>query len=185
MNNAAQKKPATRGTKSGQHHYTAEERRVARNHFVYEKLPVTRVAEILGIPAKTIYRWKETDTQNGMNWDTMRAASRLNDSGQGEAMMEEAYALYHSLREQLSLDVAASVIDKIESFAKLADGLSKIAKIAGVYSPNINKQAMALFAIKEFMAYLRGEAPDLFPALSAHIEPFSAHLAKIIDREKR
>lgn len=130
--------------------YTIEKLQ-AKELYTVEGKTVKEISVVLGLPEKTIYRWKDKES-----WDNDREAIQLT----GMTTMKQTLA--HIVEE-----LGQIVVNKEAPKGK-ADELYKLWKMAEGMNRGIDKRGNILLGLNEFIEFLRTNHQEFL----ADLEPF-------------
>lgn len=158
-------------------------RRKARQLYVHERKLLPMIALEIGVPERTIRRWKAEAAEKGDQWDVARAASSIASEGLDGFLteaVENFVTMYRATLDDLKNTPDIPVAEKVKLFASLADSFNKIVSAAGRIAPKISELGVAMNVIKLLGEFISREHPDVAPALVEVLEPFGDHLAETL-----
>lgn len=169
--------------------YSKEIRDRVRTSYVREGLPLHQVAQAHNVPYNTVRTWRRTAKAKGDDWDQARSAHRLIQGGSPEitaAFMDDFVHIYHAnvrhLREIMQDENNYNPIEVAEGLSKMADAWTKTMSALTRGRPSLNKLTVALEVLQEFNSWIRENNPEIAKDWVDLIEPFSAHLTKVIGK---
>jgi hypothetical protein len=157
-------------------------RRTARQRYVHERQALPVIALGLGVPERTLRRWKAEAVEKGDNWDAARASSTI--AGEGlesvvTAVVHDYVALHQSAIEDLKSAEGVSPFEKAKILASLADSFNKTVNSAGRLSPKISELGVAMDVLRRLAEFVSRHHPDAAPALLEVLEPFGEQLGEV------
>lgn len=160
--------------------HDAGTRREARRAYVHDRQALPTIAIALGVPERTIRRWKAEAGADGDNWDNARAANTIAGDGLDALIAEvvEDYVVMHRATiDDLKNAKDMPAGERAKILAALADSFTKTVSAAGRISPKISELGVAMDVLKRLAEFASRRRPDLAPGLLELLEPFGVEIA--------
>lgn len=160
-----------------------EKRTQLRNLFVFQRLPMETACKKAKVPPSTGNRWKREARDEGDDWDTARASVALGDenfTNLGKQLLEEYLQQHQATMDMLKNDKDSKLtaMQRAEILASMSDSFNKTMNSFRRLAPELNRQAVALDALKRLADFTRAKYPKHLQALIEILEPFGEELAK-------
>lgn len=157
-------------------------RRAARQRYVHERQALPVIALALGVPERTLRRWKTEAVEQGDNWDAARASSTI--AGEGleavvAAVIQDYVILHQATIEDLKQAEGILPIERAKILASLADSFNKTVSAAGRVSPKISELGVAMDVLRRLADFVSRHHPDVAPALLEVLAPFGEQLGGV------
>lgn len=161
--------------------YSKELRNKAFDLYVSERLPLILVAERMGLPFRTLARWKQTAQRTGADWDRARAARALTLEGikSAAAIVLEDYLIQH----KATLDGLRAAGDEVgplqraEVLSRLTDSFHKAMAAHAKLSPELSRLAVAMDVMQKFSDFLRVRHPQHVEIFLGVLDAFGEELS--------
>lgn len=158
--------------------YTAEQRKKAREAYVFKRQSPPTISLAIGVPATTIRRWKSDALKHGDDWGVARSANLI--AGQGleavvMATIEDFVMLTHATMEDIKSS-PADVDIKVKQLVSLADAMTKAVAAAGRVTPKISELGVAQDVLQRLTAFVAENFPHHADAFLEILEPFGLEI---------
>jgi transposase-like protein len=134
----------------------------AKQLYTQDGKTIKEISIVLGVPEKTIYRWKQESDGTDDDWDAIREVLQLTGVSAGKNVIALAV-------KKLSEMAASGEVD-----AGKADAIIKIVKVARSLLRDIDKRGNILLGLNEFIEFLRESHPEQLDALQPYIIEFGS-----------
>lgn len=134
----------------------AERNRIlARSLFVETNKNIKQIAEIIDVSAKTISNYQSIDKKKGYDWLTLKSSKYIQSSSEEKQNMFSEFVgyMYATLREIRESDLSPS--EKADRIASVADGFSKMRKVAAHEDPEAYKLGIIKHTIKTLLEIIK------------------------------
>ena len=138
----------------------------AKQLYTEEGKDVKEISSMLGVPEKTVYRWKSEAEGSDDDWDRDREAIHLTGHSAYKRMLAIAV-------KQLS-DIAVSG----EIDPRKADALQKVIKSAKSLAKDMDRRGNILLGMTEFTEFLRESHADQLETLQPFLIEFGTWVKK-------
>lgn len=161
--------------------YGPEHRRQVRNLYCYQRLSLEVISEKLGIAVSSLRNWKNAAARDGDDWNAVRVASDLADSGYKYAIAHimELYLAQHKVTMAgLENDKDLKAMERANVLSSLAYSLKEMRQSVTLLNPEMNKLALAIEIIQRLTTFVRDEYPQHTAVIVEILEPFGEAMAK-------
>jgi len=138
------------------------ERLKAKQLYTEEGKSVGEISAMLGVPEKTVYRWKSEATDTDGDWDKDREAMQLT----GLSAYKQTLLL--ALKQLRAMAVSGDIDPR------KADALNKVIKSAKSLAKDIDKRGNILLGMNEFLEFLRQDHEDVLESLTPYLSEFGS-----------
>lgn len=158
--------------------YTADQKRKAREAYVFKRQSPPTISLAIGVPATTIRRWKSNALKKGDDWNVMRSSNMI--AGQGLEAVVMAVVENFVIHTQASLDDinnnTGDVDIKVKQLASLADSMTKAVAAAKKVTPKISELGVAQDVLKRQSVFIAENYPQHADAFLEILEPFGLEI---------
>lgn len=146
----------------------------ARQLFV-ENESIKDIATEIGVSVSTIYNWKSSDKQRGVNWDKLKAvAGNYKLETLAQSLLAQILATFNKLNDELER-ADLGLIEKMDVLSKAIDGFNKAVNSASKLTPEINKLSVVSEFIEKLTDHLDDELlADVLVACEAVVNQYYA-----------
>ncbi len=131
-------------------------RLLARSLFVDVDKNIKQIAQTLGVSAKTISNYQNIDKKEGFDWLTLKAAKHIQSSQQEKQNMFGEFISYmYSILKDIREDENLSASQKADKVVSVADGFSKMRKVATHEDPEAYKLGVVKHTIKTLLEIIK------------------------------
>jgi len=129
---------------------------LARSLFVDAEKNFKQIAQTLGVSEKTISNYQTKDKQEGFDWLTLKASKQILSSDEQKQNMFTEFVgyMYATLRE-IREDEDLSSSQKADKITSVADGFSKMRKIAAHEDPEAYKLGIIKHTITTLLEIIK------------------------------
>lgn len=129
---------------------------LARSLYVDADKNIKQISEILGITEKTVQNYQSKDKKEGSDWLTIKASKQIITSDEQKQNMFGEFVgyMYATLRE-IREDENLSSSQKADKITSVADGFSKMRKIAAHEDPEAYKLGIIKHTIKTLLEIIK------------------------------
>lgn len=129
---------------------------LARSLFVDASKNIKQIAETLGVGEKTISNYQSIDKKEGFDWLTLRASKHIESSQEEKQNMFGEFVTYmYAIIKEIREDEGMSVTQKAEKITSVADGFSKMRKVAAHEDPEAYKLGIVKHTIKTLLEIIK------------------------------
>jgi transposase-like protein len=162
--------------------YSADQKKQARERYIFKRQSPPSIALALGVPATTIRRWKREALKRSDDWDMARTSHLV--GGQGlDAVVAATVEDFVMLAQATIEDIKNAGDDghdtKVKQLVALADATSKMVAAAGRLSPKISELGIAQDVLARLSAFVSGKYPQHADAFLEILEPFGAEISNV------
>lgn len=162
--------------------YTQEDKDNVRRAYVFDKLPLDKIASLYNISYPTVQRWKRDAKVAGDDWDKVKSAQTL-AGGEMEdiarQLLTDFVLLFQNLSVQIKDDINVPAIEKAKILASLADSFNKTVGANRKLMPTTDRLAVAMTVMEMLGEYIKNNKPDAMPVFVEILVPFG----EMLDRE--
>lgn len=135
----------------------AERNRIlARSLYVDADNSFKQIAEILVVTEKTVLNYQSKDKKEGFDWLTLRAAKHIQSSQENKENMYGEFINYmYSILKEIREDENLSASQKAEKIVSVADGFSKMRKVAAHEDPEAYKLGIVKHTVKTMLEIIK------------------------------
>ena len=161
--------------------YSADDKKKAREYYIFKRQAMPTIAQALGVPVTTIRRWKRAALKHSDDWDVARSGHLV--AGQGleaivAATIEDFIILTQATIEDIKKAEGQPDV-RVKQLVALADAMTKAVAAAGRLTPRISELGVAQDVLKRLAEFVSGEYPQHAEAFLEILEPFGAEIAKV------
>lgn len=129
---------------------------LSRSLFVDADKNIKQIAETLGVGEKTVSNYQSKDKKDGLDWLTLKASRHIQSSQEEKQNMFGEFVgyMYATLRE-IREDENLSSSQKADKITSVADGFSKMRKIAAHEDPEAYKLGIIKHTIKTLLEIIK------------------------------
>jgi transposase-like protein len=138
----------------------------AKQLYIEETKGVKEIAALLGVPEKTIYRWRDDAKGTPEDWDKDREIVQLTPLAASKRMLILAI-------KKLDEMVATGSFD-----SKSADAFAKTVKSVRTLQKDVDIPGNILLGMNEFIEYLREHHPDRLEGIEDLVIEFGSAVRK-------
>lgn len=161
--------------------YTANQKKQAREFYIFKRQSVPTIALALTVPATTIRRWKREALKRSDDWDMARSSHLV--AGQGlEGIVASTVEDFVMLSQSTIADIKNSDVGpetRVKQLVALADATSKMVSASGRLSPKISELGVAQDVLQRLSQFVAGDFPQHADAFLEILEPFGAEIATV------
>ncbi len=160
--------------------HDAATRQKARGMYVYDRMDLTKISEVIGVSVGTLRRWRKDAEKIGDDWDKARHSASLAHTGfenMVEVLLEEYIQLHQTVIQQVRDDPEAKPLQKASALAAVADAFNKTVNAAGRASPQLSQLAIAQDVLKRLADFITTDYPQNASAFLEMLEPFGRELS--------
>ena len=161
--------------------YSPEQKKQARELYIFKRQSPPSIALTLGVPATTIRRWKREALNRSDDWDMARSSHLV--AGQGlEGIVAATVEDFVMLSQSTIADIKKSDVEpetRVKQLVALADATSKMVSASGRLSPKISELGVAQDVLQRLSQFIAGEYPQHADAFLEILEPFGAEISKV------
>lgn len=146
------------------------ERNDAYMFYVQDMKEIPEISELLKVPEKTLYRWKQEDVHAGKDWDKDREAFRATPTANANKMLQTSVARLGKLLDEIQ---AGNKLDAQEVYA-----LKALYEMAERLTKGQHMYPYILAFTKEFTEFMDAEDPELLQQIIPHLSRFGEEMNK-------
>lgn len=162
--------------------YTQEDKDNVRRSYVFDKLPLDKIASLYNISYPTVQRWKRDAKVAGDDWDKVKSAQTL-AGGEIEdvarQILTDFILLFQNLSNEIKSDVETPPIEKAKILSSLSDSYNKTIGASRKLMPVTDRLAVAMTVMEMLGDYIKNNKPDAMPVFVEILVPFG----EMLDRE--
>lgn len=148
------------------------ERMDAKQLYTEELKEVPEISTKLNVPEATVYRWKQEDKEQGVDWDKEREAIRMTSSSAYKKVLKIVI-------DKLSAVAAAGTVD-----AREADSIVKMIKSAKSLNKDVDSLGNIYLAIQEFVDFMDERDSEMLKKLQPYLTEFGNAMSKKYGRKQ-
>ena len=131
-------------------------RLLARSLFVDADKNIKQISETLGVSPKTISNYQNIDKKDGFDWLTLKASKHIQTSQEEKQNMFSEFVGYmYSTLKEIREDEQLSSSQKADKITSVADGFSKMRKVAAHEDPEAYKLGIVKHTIKTLLEIIK------------------------------
>ncbi|WP_455756485.1 DUF1804 family protein [Sulfurimonas sp.] len=131
-------------------------RLLARSLFVDADKNIKQIAETLGVSTKTISNYQSIDKKEGFDWLTLKASKHIQNSQEEKQNMFGEFVSYmYSILKEIREDETLDASQKADKIVSVADGFSKMRKVAAHEDPEAYKLGIVKHTIKTMLDIIK------------------------------
>lgn len=160
--------------------YSQETRNAVRKSYIDQGKNLEQIALSLGVPLRTVSRWKNEAAATGDDWDMVRTAHTLSEQGASAVFKRvlENFVLAADITMKQLNEEQMSAIDRAATLSRLSDSCTKVTAAAGKFLPDVNQLAIAMDVLHDFGAHIMKNFPEQSELFLVALEQFGPHLSK-------
>lgn len=136
----------------------------ARNLYTSERKEIPEIATLVGKSEATIYRWKDSDLEKGIDWDAQRSALQTTPLTAYKEMLNTAIQGIINLNETIKKDGRVP--------GKETYNLRLLVNSALALQKEVDMPGYLLLWGEKFTAFMQEENPELLEQLLPHLQKF-------------
>ena len=159
--------------------YNPDQKKKARERYVFKRQSLPTIALALGIPLATIRRWKREALGHSDNWDVAKSGNLV--AGQGlesvvASTIEDFVMLTQATIEDIKVAKGQPDV-RVKQLVALADAMTKAVSAAGRLTPKISELGVAQDVLERLSKFVAGNHPQHADAFLEILEPFAEEIA--------